>query len=91
MFASSHILFMSAPSDSNDRLRDELNRLHRMLEENRARCAEARTRLEARVIAEKDHEAERDRVFTEIRDKLHSLMDRDPRGDKPSGTAVSFV
>lgn len=87
---AAHILFMSAPSDSNDRLRDELNRLHQMLEENRARCAEARTRLEAQVIVEKDHEAERDRVFTEIRDKLHSLMDHDPCEDKPSGTAVSF-
>ncbi|KAJ8595234.1 hypothetical protein M405DRAFT_857463 [Rhizopogon salebrosus TDB-379] len=76
---------MSAPSDSNtDPLRDELDRLHQMLKENRARCTEARTRLEARVVTEKDDKAERDRDFMEIWGKLRSLADNDSRDNKTS-------
>jgi hypothetical protein len=77
---------MSAPSDSNtDPLRDELDRLHQMLKENRARCTEARTRLEARMVTEKDDKAERDQDFMEIWGKLRSLADNDLRDNKTSG------
>ncbi|OJA17169.1 hypothetical protein AZE42_00181 [Rhizopogon vesiculosus] len=78
---------MSAPSGSNDLLRDELDRLHQMLKEKRAHCAEARARLEARVVTEKDRDAERDHDFMEIRGKLHSLMDHNPRENKTSADA----
>lgn len=66
---------MIAPSDANDPLRAELDRLQKMLEENRAKCAEAKMRLEARAVAEKDGEAGWDQFYAEIRGKIHSLMD----------------
>ena len=57
-----------------------------MLTENRAHSAEAKMQQEARVIAEKDREAGWDQFFTEIQGKLHSLMDRDSRENRTSGT-----
>lgn len=56
-----------------------------MLKENRARCAEARRRLEAKLVTDKDHEAKRDRDFMEIREKLHNLIDNESRDSKTSG------
>lgn len=65
---------MSA-SNANDPLRADLDKLQKMLEENRAKCAEAKMRLEARAVAEKDGEAGWDQFYAEIRGKIHSLMD----------------
>lgn len=66
---------MSAQSNANDPLRAELDKLQKLLEENRANCAEAKMRLEAKAVAEKDSGAGWDQFYAEIRGKLHSLMD----------------
>ena len=76
---------MSAPPSSSDPLREELDRLHQMLKENQARCAEARARLEARLIAEKDHQAERDQDLMEIKGKLHGLIEHSSHDNKTAG------
>lgn len=55
-------------------MRAELDRLQKMLEENRANCAEAEMRSEARAVAEKDGERGWDQFYAEIRGKLHNLM-----------------
>lgn len=74
---------MSAPSNTNDPLRAELDRLQKVLEENRANCAQAKMRFEARAVAEKDGEGGWDQFYAEIRGKLHSLVD-DSRENRTS-------
>lgn len=70
--------FVMSASNANDPLRADLDKLQKMLEENRAKCAEAKLRLEARTVAEKDGEAGWDQFYAEIRGKIHSLMDDSP-------------
>ncbi|KAG1822848.1 uncharacterized protein BJ212DRAFT_1477254 [Suillus subaureus] len=80
---------MSTPSNANDPLRAELDRLQQVLEENRARCAEAKMRLEARA-AEKDGEGGWDQFYAEIRGKLHSLME-DSRENRTSHISMEVL
>lgn len=73
--ASGRQSFVMSASNANDPLRADLDKLQKMLEENRSKCAEAKMRLEARAVAEKDGEAGWDQFYAEIRGKIHSLMD----------------
>lgn len=81
---------MSAPFNVNDPLRAELDKLQQMLEENRANCAEAKMRLEARAAAEKDREGGWDQFYAEIRGKLHNLMD-DSRENRTSHISMEVL
>lgn len=81
---------MNTPSNANDPLRAELDRLQQMLEENRANCAEAKMRREARAVAEKDGDRGWDQFYAEIRGKLHSLMN-DSRENRTSHIPIEVL